>query len=93
LNYVPEYYEYLRKICKPLYHHTDIVKKIKKHVKTLSCLGLPSRTAFKIVETDAFELGYGGILKQRTSGSKEQIFWYYSGLCNVAQQNYSTIQK
>jgi len=109
LNYISEYYENLGKICKPLYqilpkkkknpppcskHHTEIVKKIKKHVKTLPCLGLPSLTSFKIVETDASELGYGGILKQRTSGSKEQInVRYYSGVWNAAQPNYSIIKK
>jgi len=45
-------------------HHTEIVKKIKKHVKTLLCLGLPSPTSFKIVETDAYELGYGSKYSQ-----------------------------
>ena len=45
--------------------HTQIVRQIKKHVKTLPCLGLPSPGSFKIVETDASELGYGSILKQK----------------------------
>jgi hypothetical protein len=42
--------------------HTSIVKQIKFHVKTLPCLGIPSDNAFKIVETDASEIGFGGIL-------------------------------
>jgi hypothetical protein len=45
-------------------HHIEIVKKIKKHVKTLPCLGFPSPTSFKIVETDACELGYGSRYSQ-----------------------------
>ncbi|CAL9012685.1 unnamed protein product [Prunus brigantina] len=54
--------------------HTDIVKQIKTHVKTLPCLGIPSVDSFKIVETDASDIGYGGILKQRVSpNSPEQI--------------------
>ena len=60
--------------------HTSLVKQIKSHVKTLPCLGIPTIGAFKIVETDASDIGYGGILKRRVSpGSPEQIvrfnFW------------------
>ena len=54
--------------------HTSLVKQIKSHVKTLPCLGIPTVSAFKIVETDASDFGYGGILKQRVSPeSPEQI--------------------
>ncbi|BBH05584.1 Excinuclease ABC, C subunit [Prunus dulcis] len=54
--------------------HTDIVLQIKRHVKTLPCLGIPTSTSFKIVETDASDIGYGGILKQKSeSDSSEQI--------------------
>ena len=45
--------------------HTKIVKTIKSRVKTLPCLALADPEAFKIVETDASDIGYGGILKQR----------------------------
>ena len=106
LNYVSEYYKDLRKICCPLFQrlqknpppwtdiHTQIVRQIKKHVKTLPCLGLPSPDSFKIVETDASELGYGGILKQKIlESSQEQIVRFYSSVWNAAQQNYSTIKK
>ena len=44
-----------------------LVKQIKSHVKTLPCLGIPTINAFKIVETDASDIGYDGILKQRVS--------------------------
>jgi phospholipid N-methyltransferase len=74
-------------------HHTKIIKKIKKHVKTLPCLRLPILTSCKIIETDVSQLGYGGILKQYTSEPKEQIVRYHSSVWNAAQQNYSTIKK
>ena len=40
----------------------------------MPCLGIPTVDAFKIVDTDASDIGYGGILKQRVSPeSFEQI--------------------
>ena len=63
-------------------------------MKTLPCLGISTINAFKIVETDAFDIGYGGILKQRVSpDSSEQIVRFYSGIWNTTQLNYSTIKK
>ena len=63
--------------------HSSIVKQTKSHVKTLPCLGIPTVGAFKIVEIDASDIGYGGILKQRVSpGSHEQIVRFYSGIWN-----------
>ena len=60
----------------------------------MPCLGIPTVGAFKIVETDASDVGYGGILKQRVSPeSPEQIVRFYSGIWNNAQLNYSTIKK
>ena len=75
LNYVAEFYQSLRKQCKPLFGrlqtnpphwtsvHTSIVQDIKKYVKTLPCLGIPTINSFKIFETDASDIGYSGILK------------------------------
>ena len=106
LNYVVDFYKDMRKKCKPLFDqlqsnpppwsdvHTSLVKQIKSHVKTLPCLGIPTVNAFKIVEIDASDIGYGGILKQRVSlESSEQIVSFYSGIWNNAQLNYSTIKK
>ena len=60
----------------------------------MPCLGISTIGAFKIVETDASNIVYGGILKQRvSSGSPEQIVCFYSGIWNNAQLNYSTIKK
>ena len=33
----------------------------------MPCLGIPTINAFEIVETDAPDIGYGGILKQHVS--------------------------
>ena len=48
-----------------------------------------------IVQTDASEIGYGGILKQKklASDSIEQIVRYHFGIWNEAQKNNSTIKK
>ena len=60
----------------------------------MPCLGIPTVDAFKIVETDTSDIGYGGILKQRISPeSSEQIVCFYSGIWSNAQLNYSTIKK
>ena len=44
--------------------HTNIAKLIKEQVKSLPCLGILNPEAFPIIETDASNIGYGGILKQ-----------------------------
>ncbi|KAK2970724.1 hypothetical protein RJ640_015149 [Escallonia rubra] len=48
--------------------HTQAIRRIKLRAKTLPCLCLPLPEAFKIVEIDASDTGYGGILKQRIDG-------------------------
>lgn len=106
LNYIGEFYKDLRKQCKPLFErlqsnpppwtsiHTSIVQDIKKYVKTLPCLGIANPSAFKIVETDASEVGFGGILKQKINpSSREEIVCFHSGAWDTTQQNYSTIKK
>jgi hypothetical protein len=103
---IADFYKDLRKYYKPLFDrlqnnpppwtevHTSLVKEIKTHVRSLPCLGIPTDTAFKIVETDASDIGYGGNLKQIVSpGSSEQIIRFHSGSWNNAQKNYSTIKK
>ncbi|CAL9014719.1 unnamed protein product, partial [Prunus brigantina] len=67
-----------------------IVKQIKSHVKTLPCLGIPTIDSFKIVETDASDIGYGGILKQITESiPSEQIVRFHSGVWTQSQSNYT----
>ena len=76
LNYVADFYKDMRKQCKPFIErlqnnpppwsnvHTSLIKQIKSYFKTLPCLGILTVGAFKIVETDASDIGNGGILKQ-----------------------------
>ena len=58
----------------------------------MPCLQIVDPTAFKIVEINASDIGYGGILKQRKDG-KEQVIQFTSKHWNTPQQNYSTIRK
>ena len=57
-------------------------------------MALVSPHSFKIVETDASDIGYGGILKQKfKDDTKEILSRFTSGKWNPAQLKYSTIQK
>ena len=47
-----------------------------------------------IVETDASDIGYGGILKQKLQHSPhEQLVRFHSGVWLGPQKSYSTIKK
>ena len=48
--------------------------------------------AFPIIETEASNIGYGGILKQDLE-NKISIVRYYSGIWSGPQINYSTVKK
>jgi hypothetical protein len=75
LNYVLDYYPNISRLAKPLHDriktnpipwsdlHTDLVKQIKKQVQIIPLLHLANPLVLKIVEIDASDLGYGGILK------------------------------
>ncbi|RDX80910.1 Enzymatic polyprotein, partial [Mucuna pruriens] len=68
--------------------------RIKKLVKKLPCLGIPDPNADLIIETDASDIGYGGVLKQKLpNSSKEQVVKYHSGIWHPSQQKYSTVKK
>ena len=57
-----------------------IIRQIKKYVKQLPCIVILSPNTFKIVETDASDIGYGGILKQvAKNDAKKQIVRFHSG--------------
>ena len=105
LNYVADFIPEIRIVAKPLFNrlrknpkpwekeHTEAVKKIKTFVKTLPCLRIQNPETSLIVETDASEIGFGGILKQKLRESPEQIIKYHSGAWNETQQKYSTVKK
>ena len=87
LNYVSDFYKNLavdRKLLtdrlkKNLVdwseQHTQAVRKIKEKVKFLPCLNIIDIDAFKIVETDASNIGYRGILKQKKQGNEQLVSW------------------
>ena len=82
LNYVLDLCLNINRISKPLHdrlkknpvvwtdEHTKVVKLIKKFVQNIPCLFLTNPALPKIVETDASDLGYGGILKQKENNRK-----------------------
>ena len=94
LNYVSDFFPNLRHLCAPLYRrlrknpipwtseHTKIVQQVvKDKVKSLPCLSIPTPATFMIVEMDASDIGYGGILKQKLeSHAQEQLVRFHSGL-------------
>ena len=51
---------------------TRTVRQVKSQVKCLPCLHISNRFALKIVETYAYDIRYGGILKQ-VKDDKEKI--------------------
>jgi len=106
LNYASDFFPNLRHLYAPLYkrlrknpipwtsEHTKIVQQVKDKVKSLPCVSIHNPAAFMIVETDASDIGYGGILKQKfESHAQEQLVRFHSGLWLDPQQNYSTIKK
>jgi len=105
LNYVSDFFPNLRQICAPLYNrlrknpkpwstqHTQIMQQVKQRVQSLPCLGIPHPNAFMSVETDASDIGYGGILKQKLGSQNEQLVRFHSGPWHGPQQKYSTIKK
>lgn len=106
VNYVADFIPNIRIICAPLFKRlrknslpwseemSHSVREVKRLVQSLPCLGIPDPDASLIIETDASELGYGGILKQvKPQSSKEQIVRYHSGIWHPAQQKYSTVKK
>ena len=106
LNYVLDLVPHLRQLCAPLHRrlrknlvpwtdeHIKIVRQIKEKVKSLPCLNVRNPLAFMIVEIDASDIGYGGILKQKLeSQPNEQLVRFHSGIWLDPQQNYSTIKK
>jgi len=99
LNYVADFIPKVRQTCEPLYkrlrktpvpwstEQTQAVIQVKALVQTIPCLGIPNPDAFMIVETDASDAGYGGILKQKVDlESTEQLVRFTSGIWNFAQK-------
>jgi len=54
---------------------------------------MPNPHAFMIVQTDASDKGFGGILKQRLEPNPEHLVRFHSGTWTGPQVRYSTIKK
>ena len=68
-------YERLKKNAKPWTEdHTKAVQQIKSKVNNLPYLVLANPSWNKIVETDASDIGYGGILKQISPDDNTILF-------------------
>uniref|UniRef100_A0A1U7WXF7 Uncharacterized protein LOC104231921 n=1 Tax=Nicotiana sylvestris TaxID=4096 RepID=A0A1U7WXF7_NICSY len=106
LNYISAFIKDLAKDIAILYErlkknpkawtdsHTDAVKRIKQKVNNLPCLTLANPTWANIVETDASDIRYGGILKQCSPIDKQEyLVQFYSGKWNNSQKNYATVAK
>ncbi|KAL3359794.1 hypothetical protein AABB24_016335 [Solanum stoloniferum] len=105
LNYISPFYKNLSRDLAPLYDRlkkehkkpwtdslTNLVKTIKERVKSLPCLTLANPAWPKIVETDASNMGYGGILKQINPHDKhEYLIRFHSGKWSDAQRKYATV--
>lgn len=71
--------------------HNKVVKNIKQKIKNILCSSLPHPTSLKIVETNAFDLEYDGLLMQILNN--QDVIRYYSGIWKPTQEKYSTIKK
>ena len=99
LNYVADFYPNLRILIKPLFQrlkknsnpwadeHTQIVKQVKSQVEELPCLGILHPEVFPIIETNASNIGYGGILKQEFE-NKISIVKFHFGIWSGPQEKY-----
>nr|XP_016455443.1 PREDICTED: uncharacterized protein LOC107779508 [Nicotiana tabacum] len=92
LNYISPFIKDLAKDTALLYNrlkknptawtdnHTESIKRIKQKVNNLPYLTLADPTWAKVVETDASDIGYGGILKQFSPMDKQEyLVQFYLG--------------
>ena len=72
--------------------HTNAVKNIKAKVKTLPILYVADDSSSKIVESDANDLGWGGVLKKRKD-DEEQVIQFASRTWSSIEKSYSVIER
>lgn len=105
INYISPFYKNLSKDLAPLTDRlkkgtmlpwnedlTKLIETIKQRVKVLPCLTLANPNWIKIIETEASNIGYGGILKQVNSNDKiEYHVRFHSGKWSDSQRKYATV--
>nr|KAJ0189911.1 hypothetical protein LSAT_V11C800453960 [Lactuca sativa] len=72
---------------------TDYIKKIKKVLINFPKLYLPNIEDSLIIETDASDEFWGGVLKAKNPKNEEQICRYTSGSFKAAEKNYHSNEK
>jgi hypothetical protein len=73
--------------------HTQAVRNIKAKVRHMPILHVANEQYLKIVESDASNIGWGAVLKQKAPNGKEEVIQFASGLWSTAEQNYSALDK
>ncbi|KAL3510958.1 hypothetical protein ACH5RR_030359 [Cinchona calisaya] len=104
LNYISPYYKNLSQNLAPLYDRlkqnnipwndklTNLVKQIKFKIQYLPCLSLVNPKWSKVIETDASNIGFGGILKQINPDNKQiYLVRFHSGKWTNSQKKYATV--
>jgi len=69
-------------------HHTSLVKQLKSLCKNLPRLAIPEPGDQLIVETDASEKYWGGVLKAENNDNREHVCRYANGCFKPAEINY-----
>ena len=103
LNNARPYIKNLTQLAGPLYSKTKnrrqkyfnkedikLVQKIKEFVKNLPTLHLPLDSEYKIIQTDASQTEWGGILLPLTNNLEEKLCRYCNGTFNEYQKNPSS---
>ena len=74
-------------------YHTGLVQQLKKLYTNLSRLAIPEPSEKLIVETNASDKYWGGVLKARKPYEKEHIDRYANGCFKPAEINYHSNEK
>ncbi|KAM7522596.1 hypothetical protein LguiA_012498 [Lonicera macranthoides] len=107
LNYISSYFPKIAHLRIPLQSKlkqeikwtwtpsdSEVVRKIKKQVIDLPQLYNPGPEDYLIIETDASELAWGGVLKaKRPNEEGEYLCRYSSGTFKAAEKNYHSNEK
>ncbi|KAG5571275.1 hypothetical protein H5410_061041 [Solanum commersonii] len=81
LNYVADFIPKVRQVCEPLYKRLRKTPVPYSSEQTQAVIRIPKPDAFMIIETDASDSDYGGIIKQRVDPeSAEQLFHFTFGI-------------